>query len=330
MQWAALKILVLCQCSLATTTTQTQTLTTSTVTVTVSATSSVTISQTSTTMATTTLSLPNYDVVGCDFETDTCGWVDKNQAWMRTAAAQNGMGPSDVFDGSYFLHLNVHLRPGATIALQGWAHGRFLRMNTSIIDASIPTDWIGFDWTWERFTVVDAGNGKIALHNTFHNRFVLMSSTGMDTSGFRAADELPSDAIWERFTVVDAGDGSIALHSGVHSRFVSLSDDGIVGVSEERNASDLPSAIERFRVVQVKPYLEPGSVVALYCTFWNRFLRMNDQADMDSAPSADSLPDPESWELFTVVDAGDGKIALHNAVHNRFATWLWGFLVQLH
>ncbi|CAE7779833.1 UVR8 [Symbiodinium sp. CCMP2592] len=205
------------------------------------------------------------------------------------------MGPSDVFDGSYFLHLNVgdlsdgvHLRPGATIALQGWAHGRFLRMNTSIIDASIPTDW-----TWERFTVVDAGNGKIALHNTFHNRFVLMSSTGMDTSGFRAADELPSDAIWERFTVVDAGDGSIALHSGVHSRFVSLSDDGIVGVSEERNASDLPSAIERFRVVQ------------------------------------DSLPDPESWELFTVVDAGDGKIALHNAVHNRFATWLWGFLVRM-
>ncbi|CAE7035118.1 unnamed protein product, partial [Symbiodinium sp. CCMP2456] len=241
-----------------------------------------------------------------------------------------------------------------------------------------------------------------------------MSNAGMDTSGFRASDELPADSTWERFTVVDVGDGSIALHSGVHNRglvfhtdgvrdsparvflrrnwpedkvqaalfvrsvaqsfaiaehfssfkrhrvktitptttsaeaeqrhgistqgqsvdgFVSLSDDGIVGVSEaknlagayvrERNATELPAALERFRVVQVvRPFLEPGSVVALHCARWNRFLRMNSQADMDSSGwrDVDSLPDSWTWERFTVVDAGHGKIALHNSVHNRFVT----------
>ncbi|CAE7037123.1 unnamed protein product [Symbiodinium sp. CCMP2592] len=193
-------------------------------------------------------------------------------------------------------------------------------MNPPIIDASAASDEIRLDWTWERFTVVDAGNGEIALHNTFHNRFVRMSSTGMDTSGFGAADELPADSIWERFTVVDVGDGSIALHSGVHNRFISLSDDGRVGVSETKNASDLPAHLERFRLVKVKPYLEPGSTVALHCAHWNRFLRMNWVPDMDGSPemNADALPSGWTWSYYTVVDAGHGKIALHNAVHNRF------------
>lgn len=34
--------------------------------------------------------------------------------------------------------------------------------------------------------------------------------------------------------------------------------------------------------------------------------------------SLDDLPDEWDFERFTVVDAGDNRIALHNAVHNRF------------
>ena len=41
------------------------------------------------------------------------------------------------------------------------------------------------EWTWERFTVVDAGNGEIALHNTWHNRFVRMNTDGMDASAVK-------------------------------------------------------------------------------------------------------------------------------------------------
>ena len=41
---------------------------------------------------------------------------------------------------------------------------------SSIMGMDIPDGW-----TWERFTVVDAGNGEIALHSTIHNRFVRMN-----------------------------------------------------------------------------------------------------------------------------------------------------------
>ncbi|CAE7751695.1 unnamed protein product [Symbiodinium sp. CCMP2456] len=138
------------------------------------------------------------------------------------------------------------LTPGSTIGLKG-------------------------EWTWERFTVVDAGNGEIALHNTLHNRFVRMN---------QAAADLPAEWSWERFTVVYAGNGTIALHNRAHNRFVAVSDQGVAFRSITKDASDLPAAMifERFRVLQVKPFLEPGSVVGLHCARWNRFLRMNDQA----------------------------------------------------
>ena len=33
------------------------------------------------------------------------------------------------------------------------------------------------EWTWERFTVVDAGsNGDVALHNFYHNGFARSSA----------------------------------------------------------------------------------------------------------------------------------------------------------
>ena len=34
-------------------------------------------------------------------------------------------------------------------------------------------DQMPWGWSWERFTVVDAGNGQIALHSAYHNRFAV-------------------------------------------------------------------------------------------------------------------------------------------------------------
>ncbi|CAE7388839.1 unnamed protein product, partial [Symbiodinium microadriaticum] len=225
------------------------------------------------------------------------------------------------------------LAPGSTIALKGDL--RFAMAETA--ESADPGDHVGREaflvaslcswmeseeWTWERFTVVDAGNGEIALHNTFHNRFVRMNQEGMDASDLKAAADLLPEWSWERFTVVYGGNGTIALHSRVHNRFVAVSDQGVAFSSITKDASDLPAAMifERFRVLQVKPFLEPGSVVALHCARWNRFLRMNDKADMDSSDhkAADQMPWGWSWERFTVVDAGNGQIALHSAYHNRF------------
>ena len=41
-------------------------------------------------------------------------------------------------------------------------------------------DQLPDDWNWERFRVVDAGDGQIALHNSIDNRFVRMNYDKMD------------------------------------------------------------------------------------------------------------------------------------------------------
>ena len=71
----------------------------------------------------------------------------------------------------------------------------------------------------ERFTVVDAGGGLIALYNVKHRRFVRMHSGQVDGGGGQV-DSLPAQWDSERFRVVDAGNGKIAMYSGTESRFL--------------------------------------------------------------------------------------------------------------
>ena len=65
--------------------------------------------------------------------------------------------------------------------------------------------------------------------------------------------------------------------------------------------------------------LRPGSVIALHCTHNNRYLSM-DSNHIQGSPEErpDGIKDWWNHERFTVVDAGHGKIALHNAHHNKF------------
>lgn len=51
---------------------------------------------------------------------------------------------------------------------------------------------------WERFEVKDAGDGKIALWNRYHKRFLRMSDTCLDTA-YHETGELPSGWTWEVF-----------------------------------------------------------------------------------------------------------------------------------
>ena len=171
-----------------------------------------------------------------------------------------------------------------------------------------------------RFTVVDAGNGQIALHCTAYNRFVRMTDTKVDASPVRAVSDLTADWMWERFHVVELANNQIALHSPAHNRFLSVSD-GSVTRSEQTAWNQLPSnwQWEHLSVVQLKSSLEPGNIVALHNAQVRRFLNMNQQPDMGCSAQADAtLPDSWTWERFTVLDAGNGTIALHSVSMNCF------------
>jgi hypothetical protein len=163
------------------------------------------------------------------------------------------------------------LRPGASVSLRSWKQ-RFLQMNKSgAVRTTAIEDPPADGRLWERFTVVDAGDGLIALYNVENRRFVRMCSGQVDGGGGQV-DKLPADWRSERFRVVDAGNGKIALHSGTERRFLraearnrSL---GVVDVSQtEKAADELPPesegdwAAERFVVVPwapVRPKLAIG------------------------------------------------------------------------
>ncbi|CAE7935788.1 unnamed protein product [Symbiodinium necroappetens] len=250
------------------------------------------------------------------------------------------------------------------------------------------------DWTSERFTVVDAGSSRIALQDAVHNRFVAKGAS----SAHRNADKLPN---WGslKFEVYPAGNGEIVLYNKLHNKMLRMSGSK-VDMSKSKKPGDLPDTWtwERFRVVRVKPYLQPGSTVALWCKHHRRYVKMNPGSNpgsfllararasyanhtqndtliqfpafkftfpkitdivkkaaeeakktatkvttstktpkpkvakavpkdgrivRSSERSGDGIPDSWKWERFTVVDAGNGQVAFHNSMHNRFMKMTW-------
>jgi len=135
-----------------------------------------------------------------------------------------------------------------------------------------------------------------------------------------APDAYPSGWTWERFTVIPAGHGQFVFHNSAHNRMVRMTTDK-ADSSSHMNPQDLPGGWtwERFQIVPVRPYLQPGTVVALHCGIHNRYVSMNGaELQRSEVRNLNDLPSNWVWERFTVVDAGNGQVAFHNAAHNRF------------
>ena len=153
-----------------------------------------------------------------------------------------------------------------------------------------------------------------------HNRFISLSdsmtSSHCNVDRFNQAWD---SAKWEVWPAVD---GQIGLHNAQHNRLIRLQGvaAGVAGHAPERPWDSLPWLWERFHIVHLKPFLEPGSVVALHNAYHRRFVNMHPH-DMHFSEEKDAnfdMPDWWTFERFTVVDAGNGQIALHNALHNRY------------
>ena len=110
-------------------------------------------------------------------------------------------------------------------------------------------------WTYEQFTVVDAGNGQVALHSVAHNRFLIMTDGGiMKGSSSADASEFKASMIWEKFAVipVDPASNIFALHSTVHNRLLLQAHHGTVQGKIASVEQIMPNWYwEQFKVVQV-------------------------------------------------------------------------------
>merc|ERR1719217_261302 len=92
---------------------------------------------------------------------------------------------------------------------------RYVRMKENDDQADGVT-WRG---SWESFEIHDAGDGKIALYNSHHRRFLRMHvynghHVKMDSTTYKGS--------WESFRVIDMGLGKVAFHNPHHNRFIRM------------------------------------------------------------------------------------------------------------
>ena len=210
--------------------------------------------------------------------------------------------------------------PGTMVAIYSRAWKRFIKLrdngvvqSSPVVHSSVMPD----SWAWERFTVVDAGNGKIALHSCYNNRFLQMGAHAPTGSGHHSA-HIPESMTYEMFTVVDGGNGEVALYSEAFQKFLRMNGDKL-DTSPTTSSELHPGwAWERFQFVTLQPWFEPGSVIALHNTHHNRFIRMRNDGNMDGGGESSTYHAGWTWERFTVVDAGFGEIALYSTHHQRY------------
>ncbi|CAE7206521.1 unnamed protein product [Symbiodinium necroappetens] len=251
-------------------------------------------------------------------------WVSASSK-AKAIASLTGFGDNDV---GQVTPVVPPIAPGSIMAFYSPYHSRYLRMNDNAdIDRSGSCSYddpLPASWTWEKFAVVDAGNGLIALHSPKFNRFVKMTATGDLIAGpYKAASQLPDEWTDLKFRVVEAGKGEVALHSPLRNRIIRMND---VGVDTfEWNVTALPDTMTwpRFHLKRSFWLLQPGTVVGLFSTVFDTYVLMDPDGNINpSQPSS-------FWHTFnldsfrggfTVVDAGNGEVALHHTLANRFVT----------
>ena len=123
---------------------------------------------------------------------------------------------------------------------------------------------------------------------------------------------------------------SIALYNPTHKRFVRMPADGDnMDKSGERPDGTLPDnwTWEVFKVVD-----GGNGMIALYNTLHKRFVRMPDGTNMGKSGERPdgtlAKDDTQQWQVFKVMDVGDGMIALYNPKHKRFVRMPTGALMD--
>lgn len=151
------------------------------------------------------------------------------------------------------------------VALRSPLAGRYLQMNKWGIAASVPATSVDNGWTFERWVKVNVA-GNFALHNTYWNRFLVMTDTGLTVSNFLAEDEhakLPEGAWFENGPGLL---GASSVYSQMFKRFLTMTSGGQVGVSDVKDIQEhvVPPNHQRTTnvpeewTVQTQTFTRPG------------------------------------------------------------------------
>merc|ERR1711871_1353351 len=135
----------------------------------------------------------------------------KKAAAKEAAAVKKKKGGKKKIDGK------ILLVPGTKIALKGGRNGHKYYCADEANRIKCNRGHLG---GWEKFTVVDAGGGKVALKGGKDNK-LCADETNTVRCNRRAVGG------WERFTVEDAGNGLIALRGGKTGKYCADDKNGV-------------------------------------------------------------------------------------------------------
>jgi hypothetical protein len=122
------------------------------------------------------------------------------------------------------------LVPGSTVSFLAQANGKYVCADNAGSSPLIANRTaVG---PWERFLVVDAGNGNIALRAQANNQYVCAENGG--NSALIA--NRTAVGLWESFAEVNAGNGKVALRALVNSRYVCAENAGANPLIANRTA----------------------------------------------------------------------------------------------
>lgn len=119
---------------------------------------------------------------------------------------------------------------GKTISLKALANGKFVCAdNTGTSPLIANRDAVGL---WEKYVVIDAGNGLISLQAAVNGSYVCAESAGASP----LIANRSAIGLWERFRWINNGDGTISLQSFVNNSYVCAENAGANPLVANREA----------------------------------------------------------------------------------------------
>ncbi|WP_444949387.1 S8 family serine peptidase [Micromonospora ureilytica] len=188
------------------------------------------------------------------------------------------------------------------------SHGLLARSNGKYVSAdgagSKPLAAVGPALgAWEKYDIVDAGSGLVALRAKVNGKYV--SATAAGTKPLVA--EGPSVSTWEQFQLINNTDGTVSLKAKVNGKYVSAPSSGAALTTSAASISTW----EKFSVDA------PAPVVSIKSVASGKYVSANAAGRDPLSPIATSV---STWEKFEVVNLEDGFVGFRALVNGKYVS----------
>jgi len=156
------------------------------------------------------------------------GLGGSNQPYINNSGGYS----ANVTGNSWNHSASPKLIPGRSVSFLAGANGKYVCADLNLNPAATLMANRTSAGAWESFTVVDAGNGDIALLSQANSKYVCADNAGASPLIANRTGFGP----WETFTEIDAGNGNIGLLAHANSMYVCADNAGANPLIANRSA----------------------------------------------------------------------------------------------